>query len=87
MPDAAGADQTRYAPSTMNTTIAAIFSSENAYSTVPYSVTLARFTAISSAEKPITQYQPGTAGNQYFMNTAIALISVPIANTTANQYA
>ncbi|VBS01172.1 Uncharacterised protein [Burkholderia pseudomallei] len=45
------------------------------------------FTAISTAEKPTTQYQPGTPGYQYFMKTAIALTSVPTANTTADQYA
>ncbi|VBS01177.1 Uncharacterised protein [Burkholderia pseudomallei] len=35
MPDDAGAAATKYAPSAMNATIAAIFSIENTYSTTP----------------------------------------------------
>src|ERR1700722_19332893 len=86
-PDDAGAPYTNTAPSRMNARIATIFSMENAYSITPYTLTLAAFTTISAPENPTIQYQPGTFANQYFMNTATALTSVPTANTTADQYA
>ncbi|KAH0424979.1 hypothetical protein KCU90_g8112, partial [Aureobasidium melanogenum] len=71
----------------MKPTIATIFNIENTYSTAPNTFTLTELMPISAAENPTIQYQPGTAGNQYFIYTAIAVTSVPTANTIDDQYA